>query len=514
MRLSESFERGVQCFPNNLAMVDGERTITYRDAEPEVHRIALALSNLGLPAGTKVGIYAPNSTEAFLCLIALSLAEYVWLPINWRNTVPVTVDLLDNFDCEILLYHDQFEAEAKEIRDKVATVRHAICINGKGALGPSLEDLGKSIQGRFVSPHPPSPDAVTSIMPSGGTTGRSKGIVVTNLILSTMHAAFHAHFDVAPGDRHLLAAPITHAAGAIGMMFPSKGGTNYMMAMVDPVAIFETIQNERITHLFLPPTALYALLAHPDVRKYDYSSLKHFFIAAAPSALEKIKEAHQVFGPVMSEVYGQAECAMIITAKAPRDYINEDGSLNEARLRSAGRPSLVARVELVDDDMNPVPRGTPGEIVARSHLVTPGYYKDPERSAELGVGGWHHTGDVGIMDEDGFITIVDRKKDMIISGGFNVYPNDVEQVLTQHEEVLDCAVIGLPDEKWGEIVTGVVQLKPGATLDEAGLIAFTKERIGSVQAPKRVIFTDDLPRSPNGKVLKTALRDRFREPAE
>jgi acyl-CoA synthetase (AMP-forming)/AMP-acid ligase II len=211
----------------------------------------------------------------------------------------------------------------------------------------------------------------------------------------------------------------------------------------------------------------------------------------------------------MSEAFGQTEAPASITAKAPWDYINSDGSINEARLRSIGRPCVFNQVAILNDQGEEVPRGESGEICVRGNLVTPGYYQNPEATAEVREFGWHHTGDIGVMSEDGYIAIVDRKKDMIISGGFNVFPNEVEQVITQHPNVQECAVIGVPDAKWGESVKAVVQLKPGTELDQQVLIEFCKEKLGSVKAPKTVDFISDLPRSPVGKVLKTDLRKRY-----
>jgi acyl-CoA synthetase (AMP-forming)/AMP-acid ligase II len=232
-------------------------------------------------------------------------------------------------------------------------------------------------------------------------------------------------------------------------------------------------------------------------------------VGAAPTSLEKLKEALNIFGPVMTEAFGQSEAPAAITAKAPWDYMDKDGNINERRLASIGRPCVNNIVSILDEQGNEVQRGESGEICIKGELVTPGYYKNPEATAEVREFGWHHTGDIGIMDQESFITIVDRKKDMIITGGFNVFPNEVEQVLSGHPAVQDCAVIGIPDEKWGEAVKAVVQLKPGSECDEAALIELCKAELGSVKAPKSVDFIDDLPRSPAGKVLKTDLRKAY-----
>jgi acyl-CoA synthetase (AMP-forming)/AMP-acid ligase II len=211
----------------------------------------------------------------------------------------------------------------------------------------------------------------------------------------------------------------------------------------------------------------------------------------------------------MTEAFGQTEAPAMITAKAPWDYIDSDGNINEKRLASVGRPCVLNKVAIMADDGALLPRGQPGEIVVRGRLVNPGYYKDPEATAQVRHFGWHHTGDIGVMDEDGYITIIDRKKDMIISGGFNVYPNEIEQVLAAHPAIQECAVIGVPDNKWGEAVKAIVSLRPGCTATAAELIALVRKRLGAVKSPKSIDFITDMPRSPAGKVLKTELRKPY-----
>jgi acyl-CoA synthetase (AMP-forming)/AMP-acid ligase II len=225
--------------------------------------------------------------------------------------------------------------------------------------------------------------------------------------------------------------------------------------------------------------------------------------------LGKLKEAIEVFGPVMTEAFGQTEAPASITAKAPWDYLDDSGAIDEARLQSIGRPCVFNKVAILNQNGEAVANGTAGEICVRGDLVTPGYYKNPEATAEVSEFGWHHTGDIGVMSRDGYITIVDRIKDMIISGGFNVYPNEIEQVLSTHPVVQDCAVIGVPDEIWGEAVKAVIQPKPGQTCSPEALCALVKTKLGSVKTPKSVDFVEQLPRSPVGKILKTEIRKQY-----
>ena len=511
MRIIDYFDNGVKYYPDNTAFIDiddGGASMSYAQAGPRTHRIAAAMHANGYRQGSHVGILAPNSTVAFLALLGLFRAEGVWLPINPRNTVATNVDLLTRFDGELLFYHTEFEAEAREIVESVPGIREAICINGKGSVGKSLEEWSAGCP-EYHQVGAPDMDALFAVFPTGGTTGKSKGVEILNRNIYTMYQNMYAHFNYHDDTCHLVVAPMTHSAGLIGCAHFARGGTNAIMSKAAPELICNAIQDYSVTHLFLPPTVVYMMLALPDVSDRNYSSLQHMLVGAAPTSLEKLKECVSVFGPVMTEAFGQSEAPAMITAKAPWDYMDKDGNINERRLASIGRPCVNNRVAILDEEGAEVERGTSGEICIQGELVTRGYYNNPEATAEVRTFGWHHTGDIGVMDDEGFITIVDRKKDMIISGGFNVFPNEVEQVLSAHPAVQDCAVIGVPDEKWGEAVKAVIQLKPASECTEDALIELCKQELGSVKAPKSVDFIDDLPRSPAGKVLKTDLRKAY-----
>jgi acyl-CoA synthetase (AMP-forming)/AMP-acid ligase II len=263
--------------------------------------------------------------------------------------------------------------------------------------------------------------------------------------------------------------------------------------------------------MFLPPTAIYMLLSHPGVRDADFSSLQYISYAGAPMSLDRLKEAIAIFGPVMNASFGQTEAPMCVTAMPPHEHLNAAGDL--AHPGSCGRPNLLSIVEIMDDDGHILPPGERGEIVVRGPLVMAGYYKNPEATAEISTHGWHHTGDIGVRDEDGWFYVVDRKKDMIISGGFNVYPAEVEKALLAHGAVQDCAVVGIPDEKWGEAVIAFVEVRPGHKPQEATLIAFAREALGAVKTPKRIEIVRQLPRTNAGKVSRAQLRKPYWEEA-
>ena len=505
MRIIDFFDNGATLYPDNKAFVDDTGCISYAEADAQVHKIAAAIRGHGYNKGTHIGILAPNSSVSFVTLLGVFRAEGVWLPINPRNPVPVNADLLDRFECELLFYHSSHASEAEQLMVDAPAINEAICIDGSGTVGAPLAEW-MSGQPDRCHPGPQQDDDLFGIFPTGGTTGKSKGVMISHKNIEAMFAHMWAHFHYYDNTNHLVVAPMTHTAGLFGCLHFSRGGTNTIMAAADPGKVLEMIDKHDITHLFLPPTVLYMMLSHEKLNQYDYSSLQHFFVAAAPTSLEKLKQAIKVFGPVMSEVFGQTEAPATITLKAPWDYMDKAGNIIESRLATVGRPGVFNRVAILDEKGNQQPYGCLGEICIHGDLVTPGYYKNPKATAEVRQFGWHHTGDIGVITEEGFVQIIDRKKDMIITGGFNVFPNEIEQLLSQHPAVQDCAVFGIPDEKWGESVKGVVQLNPGAETTAEELIALAKEKLGSVKAPKSIEFILELPRSPVGKVLKTELR--------
>jgi acyl-CoA synthetase (AMP-forming)/AMP-acid ligase II len=289
----------------------------------------------------------------------------------------------------------------------------------------------------------------------------------------------------------------------------AMGATQVIIPRVDPLDIMRCIQQHKVTTLFLPPTAIYSLLAHPRVREFDYSSLKYFIYAAAPMSAEKLKEALAIFGPVMAQTFGQAESPMLCTFLSPQEHLVIGDPQKEKRLLSCGRPTLMTQVEIMDEEGNLLPCDEKGEIVTRGNLVMKGYYKNEAATQQASAFGWHHTGDVGYKDSDGYLYIVDRKRDMIISGGFNIYPSEIEQVIWSHPAVQDCAVVGAPDDKWGEAVTAVVEVKPGLSVTPEALSAWCRERLGGMKTPKRIEIWDRLPRSPVGKVLKRDIREKY-----
>lgn len=512
MRIIDHFDQGVSYHGSSIAFIDddsGQET-SYADASARTHAIAAAIRAHGYGKGTKIAILAPNGTRAFVALLGLMRSEAIWLPVNPRNSIAVNVDLLTRFDADLLFYDSTYLGEVEQLMQSVPTLRECVCLDRATALGTFIDDWMADPQARFQM-GPEMPEDVFAIFPTGGTTGAPKGIVVTHVSIMTMAANLMTHFGYHEGARHLVVAPMTHAAGIMACFHFARGGCNIIMTTTKPPAVVEALERYKITHLFLPPTLLYMLLAEPTVRSRDFSALRHLSIAAAPTSPEKLKEAVAVFGPVLSEFYGQAEAPATVCLKAPWDYIRPDGSLDERRLYSVGRPGIWNTVAILDNEGNEVPRGVSGEICVRGPLVAPGYYKNPEATAERRRNGWHLTGDIGRMDEDGYVTIVDRKSDMVITGGFNVFPNEIEHVINSHPSVQDCSVIGIPDAKWGEALIAFVELKSQRTVGAEEIKAVVRAALGPVKTPKHVEFVSELPRSPAGKVMRSTLRKPYWE---
>ena len=507
MRLIDFFDKGVDLDPARPFLVEGDLARTYGEVQLFSHRFANALHRAGVKPGAKAAVFSPNAARPFECVIGILRAGCVWAPVNARNSAEDNVYILGNTDTEVLVYAAIYRELVRELLKGCPRIALTICVEEADDLSPSL-DAFIAGAGDVAPDVPQTPDTGVVLNSSGGTTGAPKGVMMPNRAWAAMIAG-SLKLNWIEGAVHLVAAPMTHAAGGSALIMAPMGATNILLAGFEPLAVMQAIERHRVTHLFLPPTAIYRLLAHPDVRNHDYSSLRFFTYASAPMAPEKVKEAMEVFGPVMTSGFGQSESGVNVTHLSPRDHVRILASGDERRLTSVGRATLFNRVEIMDDDGGLLPPEAVGEIVLRGDQLMSGYYNNPEETARADAFGWRHTGDMGFKDAEGWVFLVDRKRDMIISGGFNVFPAVVEKVLVTHPDVQDCAVVGTPDDEWGERVTAVVEAKAGHAIDPAELMAFGRERLGGVNAPKQVLVWPELPRSPVGKVLRRKVREHF-----
>lgn len=504
MRLIDFFDRGVSLNPHRPCLVNSSSTQSFRDVQLRTHRIGSNLVRGGMKPEMVGAVLSHNDVTAFECILGILRAGGAWMPLNARNSIDDNIKILGDNECHWIFYHSSFAGAVADFRAQVPSLQGFVCIDSPKDGDPDFTEWVAQASDEECS-IPAGSHGLATIWPSGGTTGRSKGVMLTNLNWETMIASFITSMPVTEPPVHLIAAPMTHAAGCIAFPLLALGATQVVVPNADPLGIMRAIEHYKITTLFLPPTVIYMMLGHPQVRDFDYSSLKYFIYAAAPMSSKKLQEAIEVFGPVMAQTFGQAEALMVCTYMSPQEHIDGD----EKRLTSCGRATIFTQLEIMDDDGNILPPNERGEIVVRGNLVMKGYFKNPNATEEAGRFGWHHTGDIGLKDENSFVYIVDRKRDMIVSGGFNIYPSEIEQVLWAHAAVEDCAVVGVPDEKWGEAVKAIIQLKVGAMVNGDDLSDYCRQRLGGMKTPKSFEFWDELPRSAVGKVLKRSIRDRF-----
>ena len=482
-----------------LKQLDGP-TLSVGEVRDETSRFLQALASVGVEAGARVSLIAPNRPECLHVTHALQLLAALYVPMHPLSALAEHLTVIRDAEVRVLVFDaERFSERAREIAEAVPGLR--LLAIGPSPMAADIHEIAAAFTpGPLVAPVVDGSD-VTRLGYSGGTTGKPKAIPSCQRsgFLCGLH--MQAVWEWPDVPNILSCAPLTHAGGAMFMPALLRGGTFLILPRFDPVQVMEMIAAHRINCMMLVPTMIYALLDHPRFGEYDLSSLETVFYGASAIIPTRLREAIARIGPVFAQFYGQAEAPMVLTYLRKADHDPDDLQ----RLASCGLPSPWVRIELHDPAGNPVPDGEPGEIVVQGPLVMDGY-RDPELTEEAFRGGWLHTGDVAVRDPGGFLRIVDRTKDMIISGGFNIFPRDIENVMAEHPAVAEVAVIGVPHPKWGEAVKAYVVLKPGAQASEAELVTPVAERKGSYQAPKSVAFVDAIPQTPVGKPDKKALR--------
>ena len=512
MRSIDYLDKQAALHPDRALLVTGDQSITYAAMQALTHRVAGAMLAAGMPRQARVAILSPNDPAVVVAMLGLWRADAVWIPVNTRNAIDANIAYLAYVGADGLFYHSSLRDDALRMQAEVPSLRHMVCLDLADGDVPSLDAFmlpaGAPAVADAGNPNGNDED-LAAIIATGGTTGPAKGVRATNRSWGTMLETICHLMPCDSPPVFLATAPLTHAAGPFTLAGIAMGATVVVHPGFDAGAVLRAFANERVTHIFLPPTALYTMLAHPEARAHDYSALRYFLLAGSPVIPDRLREAVEVFGPAMCQSYGQTEFHLIATWLPPHIVAAAAAGDHPERLASCGRATPSVRVELMDDDGDLLPLGEVGEIVGRGGIVGGGYHALPGASAEAAAHGWHHTGDVGRRDADGYYYIVDRKKDMIVTGGFNVYSAEVEAVVAEMPGVHECAVIGIPDAKWGEAVTALVVAAPGQRPDPTAIIAHCKARLGSVKAPKHLYFRDAIPRTAVGKVDKKTLRAEF-----
>lgn len=502
-------ERCALAYGPEVAVVHGDRRITYYEQISRIRRTGRALLGLGLHHGDRVAILMGDRPELLDAYYGALWAGLVVVPLNAKLGADDHIHIAADSGARALV-HDAAHADRVTVVHAAVDVEFLVSVDEDAVLGK-----GSSLPRRQLEysdePGMPSvgPDDLFGIYYTGGTTGRPKGVAHSHRTF--IAALISEMLELGLGERDTFAhvAPLTHASGGFVLPVWMRGGTNVILGGFDPDRLLDSIERDRVTATLLVPTMLYVLLDNAPASGQDLSSLDTVVYGASPIGRQRLLEAIDRFGPIFAQLYGQTEAPNQLTVLRKSDHAAAIASGDLEPLSSCGRPVSIADVRVADDDLRPVAPGAAGEIIARGPHVMLRYWNRPEETAATIRDGWLCTGDIARTDDRGFVYIVDRKKDMIISGGFNVYPKEVEATLFAHPAVRDACVIGVPDDKWGEAVKAVVVADPAVPVRSEELITWVKERKGSVLAPKTVDFLDAIPLTAVGKHDKPALRSSY-----
>ncbi|MDF2493711.1 long-chain fatty acid--CoA ligase [Sphingomonas sp.] len=504
MLLSEVPVHAAHRAADRIAVRLDERAITYAELRDDCWRLGNALLGIAQP-GDRIAILAENCLEYALCYYGVPGAGMTLTFLNYRLAPAELAWIVNDAAPSVLIVQDRYLGAIQAIRDQIPSVAHLL------VLGPPQEGAAGFdaflANGAAEPPPAPDEDSIAWLLYTSGTTGLPKGAMLTHR--NVMAAVFNslASWDKEPDSHYLLTFPMYHVAGYGMVVNHLRAAELTILPSFVPETLFAIIERHRITSTAAAPTMIALLLDHPSMPDYDLSSLRNvgYGASAMPAAVllrarEKWPQVRFGTGFGMTELAGNV---MVLTADEHDRAIDEGLPI----LNSVGRQMLLARVRVVDEGMNDVPPGSDGEIVVKGDQVLTGYWRNPEATAKAFTDGWFHTGDVGRWDADGYLTIVDRKKDMIVTGGENVYPREVEEVLYRHPAVLEAAVVGMADPVWGESVIAIIAIRDGAATNADALIQHCRDHIASYKKPKAVAFIAELPKNASGKVLKRTLRD-------
>ncbi|MBS1812381.1 MAG: long-chain-fatty-acid--CoA ligase [Acidobacteria bacterium] len=510
MILTQVLKRGAAFYPHHIATIDGEHRQTYQEMRNRVTAFAAALQQRGVKQGDRIAILMLNGHEFAEVIFACWDIGAVVVPLNYRLAAEELIFIINDAECVAMISDDVMLPMTVAMRPRLEGIQHYIATApAENFLG--YEDLIANATASVVTPEIAEND-LAGLFYTSGTTGLPKGVMLShrNLWMNLLHSL--AAIPAREGEVYMHAAPMFHLADFPSLMsITLHGNTHVMLKKFDPAGLLELIERERVTSVTLVPTMINFIINHPDVHRRDLSSLTRIGYGASPMPAELLKRTMQTLpGVELSQGYGQSESSPLLTRLSPQDHVLEGPEHLTRRLASCGRPIIGVELQIFDDSDQPVKQGEVGEIVARGPNVMLGYWKRPEETARTLRGGWLHTGDAARMDEHGFFYIVDRTKDMIVTGGENVYSTEVENVLFKHPAVREVAVIGTPDEKWGEVVAAVVTLKSGVIATAEELISHCAEHLAHYKTPKLIEIRDsELPKGGTGKIDKKVLREPY-----
>lgn len=513
MNVAHLLVRAAQRHPERPLWVGTDSIISYGEGRRRLDRIASSLLERGAQYD-RVAILTSNRFEGFEIYLAAMHAGMAAVPMNPKLHAREYAHMIGDCTPTFLVYSADFASTVAEIGEHVTLPAHLFHYGeAKGeALGLPYDTLlaGGDVGAPTVNI---DPNDVAWLFYTSGTTGQPKGAMEThrNLVMMVQNYLTSGLNDADEHDVMLHLAPISHGTASIGLVYIARGGAQAfpLSKSFDPAKVAEAIERFGVTATMMAPTMVQMLVRSEGFADRDLSTLRTLVYGGAPMHRAVLDEALAGLGPIFVQGFGQGEAAACCSVLSKADHLHEDDPVRIKRLSSVGREATGVILRIVDEDGNPQPVGTPGEITVRGDLVMRGYWNNEEATAATIRDGWLHTGDVGYLDSDGYLFLTDRVKDMIISGGSNIYPREIEEVLFKHPKIAEVSVIGVPDEKWGEAVMAVVVLREGEALSEAEVIDYTREHIASFKKPKQVAFVDALPKSGYGKVLKRELRQRF-----
>ena len=508
MSFAYFLHRAARYWGDRVALIHRDRQLSFRQLDERSTRLANALLALGLRKGDRVAVQSRNCTELVEIECALYKAGLVKAALNPRFTVHEASDVVENCTPRVMIAGNGYTALSRETPG-FSSIETFVAIGADAPGYVSYEALVE--RGSPAAPdYRPRADDLAVLHFSSGSTGRIKAAMQTygNRLASLRKLLLGMDRPARPGDRLALIGPVTHASGMLMQPYLFNGATLVLFDAFEPARFLADVERLRITHAFMVPAMINMILAEPTLDHVDLSSLKMLGYGAAPMAPARIEEAWKRIGPVLSQGYGASESTSGVTHLSIADHAHAL-ACNPARLASCGRPLGETEVRVVDDQGREVSGDAVGEIVIRGDDVFQGYWGAPEATAEVLVDGWLRTGDLARVDEEGFIYLVDRRKDMIISGGFNVYPNEVEATLYRHPDVLEACVIGVPDDKWGEAVKAVIVLRPGREAAADELVAHCRAQLADYKLPRSVSFVGELPKNASGKLARKLVREAY-----
>jgi fatty-acyl-CoA synthase len=515
--LIDTLKKAVKFFPQKKAIICGNHHWTYQKFFERINRLAYALKSLGIDKDDKVAILHPNCHYFLEAYFGISQLGAVSVPINYRLSPQEIAFILHDSDSKVLIAYPLFQKQINSIRDKIPGSERIIWTGENHNITEPddlhYEEILACTHDNLCHDPAITAENIAQIYYTSGTTGRAKGVMLSHKNVLTHALGTIAELHLTDKDIWIHVAPLFHLADAWATWaITMVGGTHVLVREFDPKIIFESIEKETVTLTNLIPTMLNVMINHPDVKKYDYSSLRLLLSGGAPIAPEVVQKAIETFKCDYIQTYGMTETSPYLTLSILKNHLKKLPHNDQLRYKAkTGREFINVELKVVDNQGKEVAPNEKevGEIIVKGDIVTKGYWNLPEETANLIKDGWLFTGDLAVIDEEGYVTIVDRKKDVIITGGENVYSTEVENVLYQHNAILECAVIGVPDPLWGEAVKGIVVLKPNHEATEDGIIQFCKEKIAHFKAPKSIVFIDALPKTGSGKIHKKELRDLY-----